>query len=113
MKAQTGTLFRLDDRARDAIKKILPFTSTGRAEARLEGNRRRCYGEALSHAPAIAGDVGSGKKSWYSKLLIAIENGCGNSPDGAHGKSWRNSITSFRADFESAGYQHRAADRLR
>jgi len=39
-KAQTGIAFRLDDRVRQAIKKILPFHPHGGAEARPERDCR-------------------------------------------------------------------------
>ena len=54
MKAQTGIAFRLDERSRDAIKKILALSSDRGPEARTERNRRR-HGEALSHAPSASG----------------------------------------------------------
>ena len=59
-KAQTGIAFRLDDRVRAAIKKILAVSSHGSAEAGAERDCGR-HGEALSHAAFAAGRRGVGQ----------------------------------------------------
>ena len=53
-KAQTGIAFRLDDRARAAIKKILPFHPTA-AQKRVLKEIAGGHGKALSHAAFAAG----------------------------------------------------------
>ena len=60
LKTETGIAFRLDDRVRQAIKKILPFHPTAAQKRVLERDCRR-HAEALSHAAFAAGGCGLGK----------------------------------------------------
>jgi ATP-dependent DNA helicase RecG len=74
-KAQTGTAFRLDDRARAAIKKILPFHPTAaqkRVLKEIAGDMEKPY----PMRRLLQGDVGSGKTIVaFEAAIIAIENG--------------------------------------
>ena len=75
-KAQTGIAFRLDDRARAAIKKILPFHPTAaqkRVLKEIAGDMEKPY----PMRRLLQGDVGSGKTIVaFEAAIIAIENGC-------------------------------------
>jgi ATP-dependent DNA helicase RecG len=75
MKAQTGIAFRLDDRVRAALKKILPFHPTGAQKRSL----KEIAGDMAQPAPMrrlLHGDVGSGKTLVaFEAAIIAIENG--------------------------------------
>lgn len=75
-KAQTGIAFRLDDRARGAIKKILPFHPTNaqkRVLKEIAGDMEKPY----PMRRLLQGDVGSGKTIVaFEAAIIAIENGC-------------------------------------
>jgi ATP-dependent DNA helicase RecG len=74
-KAQTGAAFQLDDRVREAIKKILPFHPTGAQKRAL----KEIATDMQSPAPMrrlLQGDVGSGKTIVaFEAAIIAIENG--------------------------------------
>jgi ATP-dependent DNA helicase RecG len=74
-KAQTGIRFELDDKVRDAIKKILPFHPTNaqkRALKEIASDMR----EAAPMRRLLQGDVGSGKTIVaFEAAIIAIENG--------------------------------------
>ncbi|HKD01776.1 MAG TPA: ATP-dependent DNA helicase RecG [Terriglobales bacterium] len=74
-KAQTGIGFRLDNRVRDAIKKILPFHPT-QAQKRV---LKEIASDMQKPAPMrrlLQGDVGSGKTIVaFEAAVIAIENG--------------------------------------
>ena len=74
-KAQTGIAFRLDDRVRVAIKKILPFHPT-LAQKRV---LKEIAGDMEKPVPMrrlLQGDVGSGKTIvGFEAAIIAIENG--------------------------------------
>ena len=59
-KAQTGIAFRLDERVRDAIKKILPFHPTG-AQKRALKEIAEDMAAARPHAAAVAGRCGLGQ----------------------------------------------------
>jgi ATP-dependent DNA helicase RecG len=75
MKAQTGIAFRLDDRARDAIKKILPFHPTG-AQKRVLKEIAADMEKPYPMRRLLQGDVGSGKTIVaFEAAIIAIENG--------------------------------------
>jgi ATP-dependent DNA helicase RecG len=76
MKAQTGIAFRLDDRARDAIKKILPFHPTA-AQKRVLKEIAADMEKPYPMRRLLQGDVGSGKTIVaFEAAIIAIENGC-------------------------------------
>ena len=74
-KAQTGISFRLDDRAREAIKKILPFHPTAAQKRAL----KEIASDMESASPMrrlLQGDVGSGKTIVaFEAAIIAMENG--------------------------------------
>lgn len=74
-KAQTGIAFNLNDRVREAIKKILPFHPTGaqkRALKELAADMEKPY----PMRRLLQGDVGSGKTLVaFEAAIIAIENG--------------------------------------
>ncbi|MBZ5656125.1 MAG: ATP-dependent DNA helicase RecG [Acidobacteriia bacterium] len=74
-KAQTGIAFQLDDRVREAIKKILPFHPTGAQKRAL----KEIAGDMQTPFPMrrlLQGDVGSGKTIVaFEAAIIAIENG--------------------------------------
>ena len=74
-KAQTGIAFRLDDRVRQAIKKILPFHPT---PAQKKVLKEIADDMQLPHPMRrlLQGDVGSGKTIiGFQAAIIAIENG--------------------------------------
>ena len=74
-RAQTGIAFRLDDRSRAAIKKILPFHPTAAQKRVL----KEIAGDMEKPCPMrrlLQGDVGSGKTIVaFEAAIIAIENG--------------------------------------
>ena len=74
-KSQTGIAFRLDDRVREAIKKILPFHPTAAQKRVL----KEIAGDMEKPSPMrrlLQGDVGSGKTIVaFEAAVIAIENG--------------------------------------
>jgi ATP-dependent DNA helicase RecG len=74
-KAQTGIAFNLDDRVRQAIKKILPFHPTAaqkRVLKEIAGDMQKPY----PMRRLLQGDVGSGKTIVsFQAAIIAIENG--------------------------------------
>lgn len=75
-KAQTGIAFRLDDRVREAIKKILPFHPTS-AQKRVLKEIAADMGKPYPMRRLLQGDVGSGKTIvGFEAAIIAIENGC-------------------------------------
>src|ERR1700746_2413493 len=75
-KAQTGIAFRLDDRVREAIKKILPFHPTG-AQKRVLKEIASDMEKPFPMRRLLQGDVGSGKTIVaFEAAIIAIENGC-------------------------------------
>jgi len=75
LKAQTGIAFRLDERVRTAIKKILPFHPTAAQKKVLQeiaGDMQKPY----PMRRLLQGDVGSGKTIvGFEAAIIAIENG--------------------------------------
>ena len=74
-KAQTGIAFRLDDRVRQAIKKILPFHPTP-AQKRVLKEIADDMQKAHPMRRLLQGDVGSGKTIiGFQAAIIAIENG--------------------------------------
>jgi ATP-dependent DNA helicase RecG len=74
-KAQTGIAFRLDDRVRQAIKKILPFHPTD-AQKRVLKEIADDMQKPHPMRRLLQGDVGSGKTIiGFQAAIIAIENG--------------------------------------
>ncbi len=75
-RAQPGLAFRLDDKVRSAIKRILPFHPT-EAQKRVLGEIAADMREARPMRRMLQGDVGSGKTLVaLEAAIIAIENGC-------------------------------------
>src|ERR1700728_3467438 len=75
-KAQTGIAFQLDDRVRQAIKKILPFHPTA-AQKRVLKEIAADMQKPYPMRRLLQGDVGSGKTIiGFQAAIIAIENGC-------------------------------------
>jgi ATP-dependent DNA helicase RecG len=74
-KAQTGIAFSLDDRVRQAIKKILPFHPTP-AQKRVLKEIAEDMQKPHPMRRLLQGDVGSGKTIvGFQAAIIAIENG--------------------------------------
>ncbi|HTZ98649.1 MAG TPA: ATP-dependent DNA helicase RecG [Terriglobales bacterium] len=74
-KAETGIAFRLDDRVRAAIKKILPFHPTA-AQKKVLKEIASDMGKLSPMRRLLQGDVGSGKTIVaFEAAIIAIENG--------------------------------------
>src|SRR5437762_4879865 len=74
-KAQTGIAFELNDRVRDAIKKILPFHPTG-AQKRALKEIASDMQKPFPMRRLLQGDVGSGKTLVaFEAAIIAIESG--------------------------------------
>ena len=74
-KAQTGIAFGLNDRVREAIKKILPFHPTG-AQKRTLKEIAADMEKPYPMRRLLQGDVGSGKTLVaFEAAIIAIENG--------------------------------------
>jgi ATP-dependent DNA helicase RecG len=74
-KAQSGIAFRLDDRVRQAIKKILPFHPTA-AQKRVLKEIADDMQKPHPMRRLLQGDVGSGKTIvGFQAAIIAIENG--------------------------------------
>jgi len=74
-RAQTGTAFQLDERVRQAIKKILPFHPTA-AQKRVLKEIATAMAEPFPMRRLLQGDVGSGKTIVaFEAAIIAMENG--------------------------------------
>src|SRR6202163_1525548 len=74
-KAQTGIAFKLDNRAREAIKKILPFHPTA-AQKRVLKEIASDMEKPFPMRRLLQGDVGSGKTIVaFEAAIIAMENG--------------------------------------
>jgi ATP-dependent DNA helicase RecG len=74
-KAQTGIAFRLDESARTAIKKILPFHPTA-AQKRVLKEIASDMEKPFPMRRLLQGDVGSGKTIVaFEAAIIAMENG--------------------------------------
>jgi ATP-dependent DNA helicase RecG len=74
-KTETGIAFRLDDRVRQAIKKILPFHPTA-AQKRVLKEIADDMQKPYPMRRLLQGDVGSGKTIVsFQAAIIAIENG--------------------------------------
>ncbi len=75
LRGQPGIAFRLDDRVRAAIKRILPFHPTV-AQKRVLGEIARDMSSPSPMRRLLQGDVGSGKTIVaLEAAIIAIENG--------------------------------------
>jgi len=74
-KAQTGIAFRLDEKARAAIKRILPFHPTA-AQKRALKEIASDMEQLFPMRRLLQGDVGSGKTIVaFEAAIIAMENG--------------------------------------
>lgn len=74
-KTRSGVAFRLDDRVREAIKKILPFHPTA-AQKRTLKEIASDMEKPFPMRRLLQGDVGSGKTIVaFEAAIIAIENG--------------------------------------
>jgi len=74
-KAQVGIAFTLDNRAREAIKKILPFHPTA-AQKRVLKEIAQDMEKPFPMRRLLQGDVGSGKTIVaFEAAIIAMENG--------------------------------------
>jgi ATP-dependent DNA helicase RecG len=74
-KAQTGIAFQLDERVREAIKKILPFHPTA-AQKKVLKEIAEDMQKPHPMRRLLQGDVGSGKTIVsFQAAIIAIENG--------------------------------------
>ena len=74
-KAKTGIAFHLDDRVREAIKRILPFHPTA-AQKRVLKEIAADMEKPFPMRRLLQGDVGSGKTIVaFEAAIIAIENG--------------------------------------
>jgi ATP-dependent DNA helicase RecG len=75
LKSETGIAFRLDERVREAIKKILPFHPTS-AQKRVLREIASDMEKPVPMRRLLQGDVGSGKTIVaFEAAIIAIENG--------------------------------------
>ncbi len=75
-RAQTGIIFQLSEKARSAIKKILPFHPTD-AQRRVLKEIAEDMQKPHPMRRLLQGDVGSGKTIVaFEAAIIAIENGC-------------------------------------
>jgi ATP-dependent DNA helicase RecG len=75
IRAETGIAFRLEDRAREVIKKILPFHPT-KAQKKVLGEIAADMEKPYPMRRLLQGDVGSGKTIVaFEAAIIAIENG--------------------------------------
>jgi ATP-dependent DNA helicase RecG len=75
LRQQPGIAFKLDDRARAALKKILPFHPTA-AQKRVLKDIAEDMSKATPMRRLLQGDVGAGKTIVaFQAAIIAIENG--------------------------------------
>ena len=76
VKAKPGISFKIDDRVRAAVKKILPFHPTA-AQKRVLKEIADDMQKPVPMRRLLQGDVGSGKTIVaFEAAIIAIENGC-------------------------------------
>jgi ATP-dependent DNA helicase RecG len=76
MRALPGMAFRVDERVREAIKRMLPFHPTA-AQKKVLKEIAADMREAAPMRRLLQGDVGSGKTIVaLEAAIIAIENGC-------------------------------------
>ncbi len=74
-RTETGIAFELGDKAREQIKKMLPFKPTA-AQKRVLGEIARDMATAAPMSRLLQGDVGSGKTIVAAQAgVIAVENG--------------------------------------
>lgn len=74
-KAETGIAFQLNERVREALKKILPFHPTG-AQKRVLKEIASDMEKPAPMRRLLQGDVGSGKTIVaFEAAIVAIENG--------------------------------------
>jgi ATP-dependent DNA helicase RecG len=75
MRAETGIAFQLNDRAREVIKRILPFHPT-KAQKKVLAEIAADMEKPYPMRRLLQGDVGSGKTIVaFEAAIIAIENG--------------------------------------
>ena len=75
MRAQTGVAFKIDDRVRSAVKRILPFHPTA-AQKRVLKEIAEDMAEPVPMRRLLQGDVGSGKTIVaLEAAVVAMENG--------------------------------------
>src|ERR1700722_9607724 len=104
-KAQTGIAFRLDDRVRQAIKKILPFHPTP-AQKKVLKEIADDMQQPHPMRRLLQGDVGSGKTIiGFQVAIIAIEKGSQGAVMAPTENLAQQHYFSARKILENAGYR--------